>query len=98
MKNATNPNQLDLLDFQIQVVKIPQPDGSLLIKPGRTLMVQPELTISQFSKKTGISIRHVSRLCDEGHLQHRRLTPKNKSKILIPISELARYKTLEGDV
>jgi len=86
------------MTFHIPVIKLPQPDGSLLVKAGKPQIAEPEISVSRFSKETGISCRHIQTLCEQGMILHRRLTPKSGSKILIPLSELARYKNLHGDV
>ena len=102
MKNATTTNQVELPflepTFHIPVIKLRQPDGSLLVRAGRPEICEPEVSIAEFSKATGISVRHIWTLCEEGHINHRRLTPKKGSKIIIPRTELTRFKTLKGDV
>jgi hypothetical protein len=85
------------LSFFVPVIKLPQPDGSLLIKAGKPQIVESEVTVSQFHRQTGVSMRHIQTLCEQGMIQHRRLTPKRVSKILIPRSEIERFKNLHGD-
>lgn len=82
----------------IPAIRIPQPDGSLLIRPGKPEIVDPHVSVAQFARETGISMRYIEQLCEQGHLVHRRLTPKTGSKILIPRSELERYKSLHGEI
>lgn len=84
--------------FYVPVIKIPQGDGSLLVKAGKPQICEPEVSVLTFHKETGISIRHIETLCEQGLIKHRRLTPKKKSKMMIPRSELERYKALEGEV
>src|ERR1035437_4185485 len=81
----------------VPVIKVRQPDGSLLFKAGRPEIVEPEVSVAIFHKETGVSKRHVATLCEQGLIQHRRLTPKKDSKILIPRSEIDRYLSLDGD-
>jgi len=81
----------------VPVIKVRQPDGSLLFKAGRPEIVEPEVSVAIFHKETGVSKRHVATLCEQGLIQHRRLTPKRESKILIPRSEIARYQNLHDD-
>lgn len=78
--------------------KTPQQGNGIVAQAGKLLSWPKEITVSKFSNLTGICRRHVARLCEEGLLKHRRLTPKPRSKILIDGSEIARYKALEGDV
>lgn len=81
----------------VQVIKVRQPDGSLLFKAGRPEIVEPEVSVSVFHKETGVSKRHIATLCGQGLIQHRRLTPKKDSKILIPRSEIDRYRKIDSD-
>jgi len=83
--------------FHIPVIKLRQPDGSLLVKAGKPEIQEPEVSVAIFHKETGVSKRHIATLCEQGMIQHRRLTPKKDSKILIPRSEIARFKNLHGD-
>jgi hypothetical protein len=98
-KDNKNDNQLDLLpDFRVHVpiVKVPQPGGGVLVVPGKPQILAPEISTHEFSAKTGISQRHVERLCEEGKIKSRRMVPDNlKSKLLIPVTEVERY--LSGD-
>ena len=102
MKNAAPKNQVEMPFvepmFHVPVIKMRQPDGSLLIKAGKPEIVDQEVSITEFHKETGISRRHIATLCEQGFIKHRRLTPKKDSKILIPRSELARFKQLEGEI
>ena len=84
--------------FRVPIIKLRQADGSLLVKAGKPELVEPEVSVSIFHKETGISKRHIATLCEQGLIQHRRLTPKKDSKILIPRSEIDRFKDLHGDV
>jgi len=81
----------------VPVIKVQQPDGSLLFKAGRPEIVEDEVSVSAFHKETGVSKRHIATLCEQGLIQHRRLTPKKDSKILIPRSEIARFRNLHDD-
>ena len=93
--SATTPPELS---FRVPVLKLRQPDGSLLVKAGRPEIVPDEVSVAIFSKETGVSKRYIAELCEQGYIQHRRLTPKKDSKILIPRPELDRYRNLHGDV
>ena len=84
--------------FHVPVIKLRQPDGSLLIKAGKPEIVDPEISVTDFHRASGISRRHIATLCEQGFIKHRRLTPKKDSKILIPRSELDRFKKLEGEI
>ena len=102
MKNAVPKNQAEMpfveQSFFVPVIKLPQPNGSLLLIAGKPQLREPEVSVLTFHKETGISIRHIETLCEQGLIKHRRLTPKKKSKMMIPRSELERYKTLEGEI
>jgi hypothetical protein len=85
------------LVFCAPVIKLRQPDGSLLVKAGPPVIVPGEVSIAQFSRETGISKRHIATLCEQGLIQHRRLTSKKASKILIPRSEVDRFLALDDE-
>ena len=97
MSSNTATATFNLPAFFAPVVKIPQLDGSVLVKPGQIRAVLDEVSISEFSRQTGISTRHITTLCEQGHLQHRRLTPKFKSKILISRSEVERFRQISDE-
>lgn len=84
--------------FTVPVIKLRQADGSLLVKAGRPEVVEAEVSVAQFHRETGVSKRHIATLCEQGFIKHRRLTPKKDSKILIPRSEVDRFRSLEGEV
>jgi len=83
--------------FRVPVIKMRQPDGSLLVKAGRPEVVDGEVTIAEFHRETKVSKRYIAELCEQGHIKHRRLSPKKDSKILIPRSEIDRYLNLQDD-
>lgn len=82
------------LQFSVPAIKVRQPDGSLLVKSGRPEVVADEVTIAEFHQETRVSKRYIAELCEQGHIQHRRLSPKKDSKILIPRSEIDRFLNL----
>jgi excisionase family DNA binding protein len=84
--------------FYIPVVKLRQPDGSLVVKAGRPEMCECEVTVPQFSKATGISYRYIQNLCEAGEITHRRLSARRGSRIRIPRTEIARFQRLEGEI
>ena len=77
-------------------VLVPQSNGDYLIKAGKPVVSNtgPEVTVREFKRLTGLSLRHIQRLCDEGHIEHRRKTPLHKSEILIPRAEALRYRQI----
>jgi excisionase family DNA binding protein len=80
----------------IPPVIIQQPDGAVLVKPGKP-QIDPGgefVTTARFAKLTGLSQRHVTTLCDEGKIQFRRKSPKPGSRYLIPASEVERYRNI----
>lgn len=85
-------------NFSIPIIKLPQPDGSILVKAGKPIVCAPFVSVAEFSKATTLSMRYIEQLCEEGRLKHRRLTDKPHSKILINRDELARYMALEGEI
>lgn len=83
--------------IHIPVIKVAQPDGSILIRPGKpeVLKGEDEITPRQFADDTGLSHRRVLTLIDEGHIKARPMSPLPNSRWLIPRNELARYLKLE---
>lgn len=62
-------------------VKIPQPDGSFILKPGRPVVASEEIGTAEAARILGLSRDHVARICDEGKLllegvDWRKLPPK----------------------
>ncbi len=92
---AANP--LASAEFFAPVIKLPQGDGSMLVKAGQPQMVSKEIGTTQFAKETGMSQRWVEQLCIGGFIKHRRMSPIPGSKILIPRSEVRRFMTLSDD-
>lgn len=72
---------------------IPQPGGRWMIDPGKPILVSPmdSISVSEFAKATGLSMREVQRLCDEGVLQAGRKTHRRSSHYAIPRAELLRF-------
>jgi hypothetical protein len=94
---SATAGEVPALEFEAPAIKLRQPDGSLLVKSGRPQAVSHEVSITQFSKATAISRRHVLTLCEQGFIKHRRLTGKPHSKVLIPRAEIARFRSLRGE-
>jgi hypothetical protein len=68
---ASNSNQAELPLFIcptviIPPVKIPQPDGSILIKAGKPVIVEEEIGIAEAAKILGLSVRHLEYQCSIG--------------------------------
>lgn len=85
------------LEFEVQPIKLRHPDGSIIVQAGRPQAVSNEVSITQFSKATGVSKRHILTLCEQGFIKHRRLTGKPRSKVLIARTEIARFRSLSGE-
>lgn len=58
---------------------------------------EEELTTAQFAQLSGRSQRHIEYLCDAGKLDYRRKSPLRFSHKLIPVSELAKMRSLQED-
>ncbi len=76
-------------------VRIPQPDGSVLLRPGKPVVVGREITTREFAERTGISQEYAAQLCGEGIIRSRRKSPKKTSMFLIPLEEVEAYLTRE---
>jgi len=77
--------------FRIPWVRIPQPDGSILIRPGKPIVEPEEIGTPEFAQLTGLSIRRVQYLCEVGEIEARRMSNVPGSRYLIPLTELERY-------
>jgi hypothetical protein len=82
--------------FRTPSVRIPQPDGSVLIKAGKPILEAEEIRVPEFSRRTGLSRRYVQYLCEIGKIDCRRMSDLAKSWYLIPTSELDRYLQFKG--
>lgn len=84
--------------IHIPVIKVAQPDGSILIRAGKpeVLKGEDEITTAEFARATGLSHRHVLTLIEQGQIAARPLSPLKKSRKRIPRSELARYLSLQN--
>lgn len=99
IKNSILPpaNPVASAEFFVPAIRIPQGDGSLLVKAGQPQMVSGEVGTSQFAKETGMSQRWCEHLCGLRLIKHRRMSPAKGSKILIPRSEVRRFLSLSDD-
>lgn len=70
---------------------IAQPDGAVLVKPGKPAR---EVTPRQAALMLGISRSSIYELIQTGHLSHRRPLPK---KILIPVESLEEHRRKTDD-
>lgn len=75
---------------------VPLANGRFEIIPGKPIVTtaEDEISTQEFSKLTGLSQRHVVRLCDEGKIAYRRKSPLEKSEYLIPRTEAERYRNI----
>lgn len=80
--------------YHVPVVRIPQPDGSILIRPGKPVLlgpVEPEVRVREFSRLVGLSVRRVQYLCETGEIKCRRFSKRPGAWYWIPLSEVDRY-------
>jgi hypothetical protein len=72
-KTASNPNQVEMPfvvpTMMFSTVKVPQPDGSILIKAGKPVEVGGDISTLEASKILGISDRRVQYLCQIGNFK-----------------------------
>lgn len=99
-----DPNQMDLPAAEFKVprvvtptVRVPQPDGSILFKAGKPQVVEDEVDTHTFAKEVGMSQRNVQYLCYIGQIKSRRMSHRPRSKHLIPVSEIERYRNINHD-
>lgn len=63
--------QLNLFEVQVHVpvVRVPQPDGSVLLKPGKPVIVEEEISVREAAKILGMSARWVVNECSLGRFK-----------------------------
>lgn len=85
--------------IHIPAIKVAQPDGSIVVRPGKPEVLKGEDEISprDFAEATSLSHRRVLTLIDEGHIKARPMSPAPNARWRIPRSELARYLKLEKE-
>lgn len=103
-KNGHNHAQPELFPdtfrpprVEFPAVRVPQPDGSILMKPGKAVVVGDEIGTAEFARRTGISQRHVQYLCEVGDIEARPLTDRPGSKYMIPTTEVDRIRNLKSE-
>ena len=104
-KPSANDKQLEFTPpefkpprVEFPTVRLPQPDGSVLMKPGKAVVVPDEIGTAEFATRTGLSQRHVQYLCDVGEIEARPMSPRPGSKYLIPVTEVERFLNLKSQM
>jgi hypothetical protein len=84
---------------QFKPVIVPLGNGNFELKSGPPIVTngEPEITAPDFARETGLSLRYVNQLCDEGAIKSRRKSQKVKSHYLILRSELERFNRLRNE-
>lgn len=95
--SRTRPNTRFEPVIHVPTIKVAQPDGSILFKPGKpeVLKGEDEITAGEFARSTGLSHRHVLNLIEQGKITARPLSPLKNSHKRIPRSELKRFLQLD---
>lgn len=73
---------------------IPQGNGTILVLPGKPRIMPEEVTTGRFGALVNLSMSQVLRYCNEGLIKCRRLSPKQRSRYVIPITEVERFRNL----
>ncbi len=47
-------------------IKIPQPDGSILVRAGKPQILDVDMSVSEAARVLGLSVRHVESQCSLG--------------------------------
>lgn len=76
-------------------VTIPQPDGSVLVRPGKPQIVGEETDVKRAARLIGLSVRRVQAMCESGEIKCRQPSGP-KGKYLIPLSEIERMRGEPG--
>jgi hypothetical protein len=63
--------QLNLFEVQVHipVVSVRQPDGSLLLRPGKPVIVEDEISVTEAARLLGMSTRWVNNQCSLGRFK-----------------------------
>ncbi|MCE5278879.1 MAG: helix-turn-helix domain-containing protein [Planctomycetaceae bacterium] len=48
------------------VIRVPQPDGSVLVRSGKPQIYAADMSVSEAAKFLGLSVRHVESQCSAG--------------------------------
>jgi hypothetical protein len=52
-----------------QAIKVQQPDGTVMIKPGRPIILEEEISTHEAARIMGLSQRHIETQCAEGEFR-----------------------------
>jgi hypothetical protein len=84
-------NKDERITAYVPTVRVPQPDGAMLLRPGAAVRVMVGVPLVKFARTVGLNPEYVRRLCEEGHVKCRRMTPKARSRWLIDEGEVERF-------
>jgi hypothetical protein len=86
------------LSYHTPTLRIPQADGSMLLKAGKPVLMGDEISVSEFARRTGNSVSTIEREINEGRITEvRRKTTRPKSPFLIKVAELERYLNIRDN-
>jgi hypothetical protein len=84
------------IHFTCPVVKIPQPNGDILVRAGSIKEIPSEISTTEFAKQVGCDPRTALRMIEEGIIKGaRKVSPKKGSPHKIPVTEIERIKQLQ---
>jgi hypothetical protein len=85
------------IHFTCPVVKIPQPNGDILVRAGSIKEIPSEISTTEFAKQVGCDPRTALRMIEEGIIKGaRRVSPRQNSPYRIPVTEIPRIKELQA--
>jgi hypothetical protein len=62
-------NQINCPEVTVPFTKIPQPDGSILLKPGRPVIAETMITTSKAARLLGMSRNWIIAQCEAGNFR-----------------------------
>lgn len=85
----TNNQHLANVEVVTPTLKIPQPDGSFLIKAGKPQMIEPDMSVAEAARLLRLSVRWIELQCEQGMFQGAyKPGGRPKSRWRIPRSEV----------
>jgi excisionase family DNA binding protein len=77
----------------VPVIKLPQPDGSILIRAGKPYIAEPLITVAETAKLLGLARRTVESMCVDGKFRTaHKPGGRPRSKWLIERAEVMEKK------
>lgn len=70
------------LHFEFKPVVIPRGDGSFIVRPGKMVVREEEISVSEAAKILSVSCWSIYRYIDEGELTARQVKPNARKRLI----------------